>query len=248
VLLVVAVGRSQRNVFVARRRRTPWTAGRFAVASNSGTVADDAQRLTALTTEHFGLAGARSQAASESASRSALFLGSVSSALVGLGLTAQVSSAGSVFRVFALVAPPTLFVLGVFTFVRLVEHGIEDFLLGRVINRIRHYYLERAGETARYFMLSGNDDAVGVMANMGMAVSPRQLYFTAAIAVAVVDAVIGGAAVALAVGIAFDTSLAVAVVIGAVTAVIVVSAALRYQQTRREAGTLHPVLFPSEAP
>jgi hypothetical protein len=218
------------------------------VASNSGTVADDAQRLTALTTEHFGLAGARSQAASESASRSALFLGSLSSALVGLGLTAQVSSAGSVFRVFALVALPTLFVLGVFTFVRLVELGIEDFLLGRAINRIRHYYLERAGETARYFMLSGNDDAVGVMANMGMAVSPRQLYFTAAIAVAVVDAVIGGAAVALAVGIAFDTSLAVAVVIGAVTAVIVVSAALRYQHTRRETGTLHPVLFPSDAP
>jgi hypothetical protein len=72
--------------------------------------------------------------------------------------------------------------------------------------------------------------------------------FTAAIAVAVVDAVIGGAAVALAVGIAFGTSLAVAVVIGAATAVIAVGAALRYQHTRREAGTLHPVLFPSGAP
>jgi hypothetical protein len=97
-------------------------------------------------------------------------------------------------------------------------------------------------------MLSGNDDAVGVMANMGMAVSPSQLYFTAAVAVAVVDAVIGGAAVALAVGIALDTSLAVAVVIGAATAVIAVGAALRYQHTRRETGTLHPVLFPSDAP
>jgi hypothetical protein len=71
---------------------------------------------------------------------------------------------------------------------------------------------------------------------------------TAAIAVAVVDAVIGGAAVALAVRIAFGTSLAVAVVIGAATAVIAVGAALRYQHTRREAGTLHPVLFPSGAP
>jgi MFS family permease len=209
-------------------------------------VAEEAQRLTALTTEHFGLAGARSQAAAESASRSALFLGSVSSALVGLGLTAQVSSGGTVFRVFALVALPTLFVLGVFTFVRLVELGIEDFLLARAINRIRHYYLERAGDTARYFMLSGNDDAVGVLANMGVAPSPRQLYFT--VAVAVVDAVIGGAAVALAVGIAFGTSLAVAVVIGAATALIAVGAALRYQYTRREAGTLHPVLFASDAP
>jgi hypothetical protein len=211
-------------------------------------VADDAQRLTALTTEHFGLAGARSQAAAESASRSALFLGSVSSALVGLGLTAQVSSGGTVFRVFALVALPTLFVLGVFTFVRLVELGIEDFLLGRAINRIRHYYLERAGDTARYFMLSGSDDATGVMANMGIRPSRWQLYYTAAIAVAVVDGVVGGAAVALAVGIAFDVPLAVAVVIGAVVALAVVAAALRYQHTRREAGTVHPVLFPSDAP
>jgi hypothetical protein len=40
----------------------------------------------------------------------------------------------------------------------------------------------------------------------------------------------------------------VAVVIGAVIAVIVVSAALRYQHTQRETGTLHPVLFPSDAP
>ena len=211
-------------------------------------MADDAQRLTALTTEHFGLAGARSQAAGESASRSALFLGSVSSALVGLGLTAQVSSGGTVFRVFALVALPTLFVLGIFTFVRLVELGIEDFLLGRAINRIRHYYLEHAGDTARYFMLSGHDDAAGVLGNMGMAPSPWQLYFTAAVAVAVVDAVVGGAAVALAVGIAFGTSLAMAVVIGAAAAVLAVGAAMRFQYTRRDAGTMHPVLFPSDAP
>lgn len=218
------------------------------MASNSGHVADDAQRLTALTTEHFGLAGARSQAAAESASRSALFLGSVSSALIGLGLIAQVSSGGTLFRVFALVVLPTLFVLGVFTFVRLVELGVEDFLLGRAINRIRNYYLDHAGDTARYFMLSGHDDATGVMANMGMAPSPWQLYFTAAVAVAVVNAVVGGAAVALAVGIAFGTSLAVAVAIGSAAAVVAVGAAMRFQHTRRDTGTLHPVLFPSDAP
>ena len=185
-------------------------------------MADEAQLLTALTTEHFGLAGARSQAAGESASRSALFLGSVSSTLVGLGLTAQVSSGGTVFRVFALVALPTLFVLGVFTFIRLVELGIEDF------------------------MLSGHDDAAGVLANMGISPGALQLYFTAAMAVAVVDAVIGGTAVALAVAIAFDTSLALAVAVGALVALLAVTAAARYQYTRREAGTGHPVLFPTK--
>ena len=113
------------------------------------------------------LAGARSQAASESASRSALYLGSASSASIALELTSQLSKGTDLFQVFALVALQTVFVHGVFTFARLVELGIEDFLLGRAINRIRHYYLERAGDTARYFMLSGNDDADGVMANMG---------------------------------------------------------------------------------
>jgi hypothetical protein len=209
-------------------------------------VPDEGQILTALTTEHFGLAGARSQAAGETASRSALFLGSVSSTLVGLGLTAQVS--GQVFHVFALVALPTLFVLGVFSFVRLVELGIEDFLLGRAINRIRHYYLERAGDATRYFMLSGHDDATGVMANMGMRPSPVQLYFTAAMAIAVVDAVVGGAAVALAVGLAFDAPVGVAVAVGGVAALLAVGLAFRYQRTRRDAGTRHESLFPSGRP
>jgi hypothetical protein len=207
---------------------------------------DEAQILTALTTEHFGLAGARSQAASESASRSALYLGSVSSTLVGLGLTAQVSKGGTVFNVFALVALPTLFLLGAFTFVRLVELGIEDFLLGRAINRIRHYYLERAGDTSRYFMLSGSDDAQGVMANMGLKPSVPQLYLTAAMAIAVVNAVVGGSAVALAIGRAFGAPMGVSVAAGAVAALIAVGVAARFQHYRRDAGTQHPVLFPSE--
>src|SRR5437763_12317914 len=211
-------------------------------------MADDGQVLTALTTEHFGLAGARSQAASESASRSALYLGSVSSTLVGLGLTDQVSKGGTVFDVFALVALPTLFVLGLFTFMRLVELGIEDFLLGRAINRIRHYYLEHSGEATRYFMLSGNDDAHGVMANMGLAPTPLQLYFTAATAIGVVNAVVGGSAIAIAVGRAFGTSLGVAVAAGAVGAIIALLLELRFQNRRRSAGAAElPVLFPSVA-
>jgi hypothetical protein len=36
--------------------------------------------------------------------------------------------------------------------------------------------------------------------------------------------------------------------VGAAAAVLAVGAAMRYQHTRREAGTLHPVLFPSDAP
>src|SRR5919198_4933605 len=94
----------------------------------------DPALLTALTTEHFTLQGARSQTVSESSARSSLYLGSVSSTLIALGFVSQVSEGGDLFQLFALAALPTLFVLGLFTFVRLVESSIEDMLYGRAIN------------------------------------------------------------------------------------------------------------------
>jgi hypothetical protein len=101
---------------------------------------DRQELLTALTTEHFTLQGARSQTASESASRASLYILSVSSALVALGFIGQASQIGNTFDVFALTVLPTLYVLGVFTFVRVVECGAEDFRYGVAINRIRNYY------------------------------------------------------------------------------------------------------------
>jgi hypothetical protein len=60
--------------------------------------------------------------------------------------------------------------------------------------------------------------------------------------------VVGGAAVAIAVGLAFDTSLGVAVASGGGAALIALIGAVRYQHTRRDSGTRHPVLFPSDPP
>jgi hypothetical protein len=209
----------------------------------------DDRTFTAMTTEHFALAGARSQAAGESSTRSALYLGAVSSTLVGLGLTAQVSAEGRTFRVFALVALPTLFVLGVFTFARLVELGAEDFLLGRAINRIRHYYIEQAGEACPYFLLTGYDDHFGVMANMALSPSAGwQLYLTAAVAVAVVNSVVGGSAVALAVGVATGAPLGIDVAAGGLFAVAALFGHLRFQAVSHAAGGGDSgVLFPTPA-
>jgi hypothetical protein len=41
-------------------------------------------------------------------------------------------------------------------------------LYRRAINRIRHYYLELAGENAGYFLMSGHDDPRGVLASAGV--------------------------------------------------------------------------------
>jgi hypothetical protein len=207
----------------------------------------DDRTFTAMTTEHFALVGARSQAASESATRSALYLGAVSSTLVGLGLTAQISGTKTTLDIFALVALPTLFFLGVFTFVRLVELSAEDFLLGRAINRIRNYYIQEAGEARRYFLLTGYDDHFGVMTNMGLTPSGRwQLFLTAAVAVAVVNGVVGGSAVALAVGVATHCPLGIAVATGAVFAAAAVAGHLRFQATNHAVGgEKQEVLFPA---
>src|SRR5689334_5814337 len=188
--------------------------------------------LTTLTTEHFTLQGARSSTISESSARSALYLGSLSASLVSLGFVAQLSSAGDTFRVFALVVLPTLFVLGVFTFVRLVDSAVEDIFYGRAINRIRRYYYELAGPEARYFMLEPYDDAAAVLRNMGLQPTKRQLYFTAASAIAVVNGVVGGAALAIAVWVAFDATLATTAIVGAGLAALSVSAHLRWSRRR----------------
>jgi len=108
--------------------------------------ADRQELLTALTTEHFTLQGARTQTMSESASRTTLYIGAVSSALIALGFIGQVSDIGDAFKVFALTALPTVYLLGAFTFIRLVECGAEDFRYGLAINRIRGYYRQLAGD------------------------------------------------------------------------------------------------------
>jgi hypothetical protein len=207
---------------------------------------DRQQLLTALTTEHFGLAGTRAQVTGESSARAALYISAVSSTLVALGFIGQISEVGDTFNVFALTALPTLYVLGIFTFIRTVENGIEDLMMGRAINRIRNYYLQVAGEEARYFMLSGHDDALGVMRNMGVSLERRQQFFTTGSMIAVINSVVGGAAVALAIGAITGAPLWVCASAGGVAAIVSFVRLLRIENRMyHEMGGFTETLFPS---
>src|SRR5919198_5705691 len=173
----------------------------------------DPQLVTALTTEHFTLEGARSRTMSESAARASLFIIAVSSTLVALGFVTQLSRIGDVFNVFALIVLPTLYVLGAVTFVRMVECSAEDFRYGMAINRIRAYYKEIADDRAELFLLSAHDDPLGVLAST--ALSPRRYqgrgpFFAFSTAIAVINAVVGGAAIAVAIGAIAGASLGIA--------------------------------------
>lgn len=187
------------------------------MADQGATTKPDPQALlTALTTEHFTLQGSRASTTSESAARSALYLGTLSSALISFGFIGNISGPGDLFNVFALVVLPTIYFLGLFTYIRLVESSIEDIFYGMAINRIRNYYLELAGDRADLFLLGAYDDPGGVMANMALAPSRFRLLFTASGAISVVNSVVGGSALALAVSVAFGAPLGVAVIVGAI--------------------------------
>lgn len=201
-----------------------------------GDAPDRQELLTALTTEHFTLQGARAQTASESASRASLFILSVSSTLVALGFLGQGSQSDQTFEVFALIVLPTLYLLGVFTFIRVVECGAEDYRYGVAINRIRHYYKEIAGEEARLFLLSGHDDGRGVFANAAVPSEGRKQFFTFASVVALINSVIGGSTIAIAISIALDAPLGVAAgaggAAGALSLVLLLRQADRLLQQR----------------
>jgi hypothetical protein len=214
--------------------------------ANDQSATGSQQLLTALTTEHFTLQGARSQTMSESSARASLYVFSVSSALVALGFVGQMSDVGDVFYTFALTVLPTLYLLGAVTFVRLVECGAEDFLYGLAINRIRNYYQQLAGDRANLFMLSGHDDGQGVFANMALKAENRSPVFAFSSAVAVINGVVGGSALALAVGALADASLGVAAGVGAVAAVVSVLGWVRYAGRLLEANAeRREPLFPS---
>jgi hypothetical protein len=205
--------------------------------------------LTILSTEHFTLQGARGSTVSESSARAALYVGAVSSALIALGFIAQASELGTAFDAFALVVLPTLYVLGVFTFVRLVESSVESLLYGRAINRIRAYYRQLAGREARYLLLTGHDDLPGVLANMGVLRPSRWgLFFTLAAMIGTLNSVVGGTALALLAGRVFGASLGVATVAGGLASIASAVAHFHWQRSyHAEASDSAASMFPSPA-
>ena len=79
-----------------------------------------------ITTEHFTLQEARVATISESTGRATIFLGAVSGGLVALGLIATATRVGTAFYAFGLALPPTLTFVGLVTFERALQSGIED--------------------------------------------------------------------------------------------------------------------------
>src|SRR5438552_16472979 len=107
--------------------------------------------VTFVTTEHFTLQGARSSTIAEATGRATMFLGAVSG-LVALGLIATAAGVRTAFYAFALILLPTLVLVGLATFNRVLQSGIEDLGYASRIARLRGYYFQYAPELAGHLL------------------------------------------------------------------------------------------------
>src|SRR5215211_4752942 len=97
--------------------------------------------LSALTTEQFNLQTARMGTIAEANGRSTLYLGTLSSAVIAIAFVGQTNQLGDAFYLFALTLLPTVFLLGGFSYLRLVQTSIEDMVYAVGSFRIRQYFL-----------------------------------------------------------------------------------------------------------
>ncbi len=104
---------------------------------------------------------------------------------------------------------------------------------------------ETTDERAGYFLMSGNDDREGVWENMSIEPSRWHSFFTMPMAMAFINSVIGGTAVAIAIGIATGATLGIAVASAAVLAVIAFALQHRYNERMFARATVGAAMFPT---
>ena len=204
------------------------------------------QLVAIMTTEHYTLQTSRSMTISEANGRASLFVGAVSSGLVALAFVAQLAHFGTAFFVFSLAVLPTLFLMGLITFERVLQSGTVDMMYARGINRIRHLYLEYAPQMQPYFILSAHDDREGTLVHEAMHTSWVQGFLSAAGMIAVINSVLVGSFMGLLLAV-FTLRLWVGAGVGVVVFLLSLGLQQRYQsqQFLRKERSL-PVLFPSQ--
>jgi hypothetical protein len=184
------------------RRRRPGGAMQHDPAKlppSEGRDGSDAQRLQILATEHWSLLATRSATWQEIFSRTGTFLTVLSATVVALSLVVQATGFGGGFRTFALVVLPIDFLLGLATFVRLIEADIEDAWLVIGMNRLRHAYLDIAPDLDRYFVTGRYDDERSLLQTYIFRgrVGVTHLLSGSPVIVGVIDSMIAGLLTAL---------------------------------------------------
>ncbi|HKF38261.1 MAG TPA: hypothetical protein VKB35_15300, partial [Ktedonobacteraceae bacterium] len=144
------------------------------------------QLVTIMTTEHYNLQTGRAMTIAEANGRASLFVGAVSSGLIALAFVGQLSHLGTTFYVFSLIVLPTLLLMGLLTFERVLQSGSADFMYASGINRIRLLYLEYAPQMQPYIILSPYFEREETLARQAMHPLWLQIFLSAASMIAVI--------------------------------------------------------------
>ncbi|WP_164234540.1 hypothetical protein [Microbacterium hydrocarbonoxydans] len=144
----------------------------------------------ALGTELTVLQAVATATISEASTRSLIYLSTLSSGLVAVGFAAE---APALLSALTFTVLPAIFMLGWFTVVRLVDTTVENITVRRRMERIREYFVTLDPRAPALIAL--DDPHTG---ELGIRYSRSSFLFTMASMVAAVNAVLGGALVALA--------------------------------------------------
>jgi hypothetical protein len=193
--------------------------------------------ISALTTEHFVLQSALSGNTSEVGTRASLYLFSLSSSLVALGFA---SRSPELFTPFVAIVLPALFILGLFTAVRLVDSNLEGIVYLNGIARIRRYYRTLTPEAAEHFSPESGrwpENQSWPALRMGPSIG---FITTTASMVAFLNSIVAGVGVAMLVGgLLRERRTLLASLIGAGVALVLMALFFIYQKWRYDSAPGH---------
>ena len=186
--------------------------------------------IAALVAEHNVLQAAASATVGDAGARSSLYVFTLSSSLVAMGFAANSREA---FLPFAAAVLPAVFVLGVFTIVRLVDSAIENMRYLDGIARIRGHYRTLTPEAAELFAARwGRWPEANTEPSQALGTLVAFLTTTASM-VAFINSIVAGAGVTLLAYNALTAGrLGAALALGVATAVALMALFLVFQRWR----------------
>jgi hypothetical protein len=158
-----------------------------------------ALRAQILATEHWSLLATRSAIWHEIFSRTGTFLTILSATVVALSLVVQATGFEESFRIIALLVLPLVLLVGLATYIRLVEADIEDAWLVIGMNRLRHAYVELAPDLERYLVTGHHDDEAGLLQTYSFRrrIGVGHLLAGSPVIVGIIEALISGVLAAI---------------------------------------------------
>lgn len=162
--------------------------------------------------------------------------GALSGAIVALAFVGQAAGIETAFFAFGIAVLLPLLVVGLVTFTRVVQTGIEDAVYARRIERIRQFYVETSPVAARYLDPADDRSLREAIQDMGTQRFRGQMTLTAASMVAVVNGAVAGAGlVVVVVAMRGELSLGIGAALGAITLLVTCVVQYWYQLAQWQA-------------